>query len=267
MLIFAIDDEPVLLETLRDAIARAEPGADLRAFPLGKAALRAMEEEGVRPDVIFTDIRMPGLSGLELAVRLKTVSPNSRIIFVTGFEEYAMQAFRLHASGYLLKPVDAAQVREELDALRRPLEALRPDKLQVRCFGYFEVFWQGTPLRFGRQQAKELLAYLISREGDACTMEQISTALWEDDNDLAATGVRIRTLLNDLRTTLRSIGMEKAIVRRRGWIAVDRKEIDCDFYRLLDGDVAALNSFHGLFMQQYSWAELTAGSLEFRYFE
>ena len=265
MLIFAIDDEPVLLETLRDAIAQAEPRASIRAFPLGKAALCAMEEEGVRPDVIFTDIRMPGLSGLELAIRLKTVSPNSRVVFVTGYEEYAMQAFRLHASGYLLKPVDAEQVREELDVLRRPLEVLQPDKLQVRCFGYFEVFWKGIPLRFGRLQAKELFAYLISREGDACTMEQISTALWENENDLAATGVRIRTLLNDLRATLRSINMENVIVRRRGWIAVDRKEIDCDFYRLLDGDVTALNSFNGLFMQQYSWAELTAGNLEFRY--
>lgn len=267
MLIFAIDDEPILLQNLHDAIAEAEPQASIRTFRLGKEALEAIQTEHLSPDVVFTDIRMPGISGLELAVRLKTLVPGMRIVFVTGYDEYALEAFRIHANGYLLKPVNAAKIREELNVFERPVMESRPEKLQVHCFGYFEVFWQGTPLRFQRLQTKELLAYLVSRDGQACTMEQISTALWENEGDMAVTGTRIRNLVNDLRTTLRGIGMEQVMIRHRGWIAVNRQMIDCDYYRMLDGDVAAMDAFNGQFMQQYSWAELTAGALEFRFWE
>ena len=262
MLIFAVDDEPKQLQNLHNAIAGAEPGAVIRDFLLGSAALDAVKNEALRPDVVFSDIRMPGVSGLELAVQMKILSPDTRIVFVTGYEEYAMGAYRRRVSGYVLKPVDAAQIREELDAMPHVRPALQ--KLRVQCFGYFEVYWQEKPLHFQRMQTKELFAYLISREGAACTNEQISTALWEDEWDLHVTLPRIRVLLSDLRQTLKGIGMEGVLIRKRGWMAVDRSRIDCDYYRLHDGDIAALNSFRGQFMQQYSWAELTAGELDCR---
>ena len=88
--------------------------------------------------------------------------------------------------------------------------------------------------------------------------------LWEDESDLNVTVPRIRVLLSDLRATLRGIGQEDVLLRKRGWAAVDRRQLDCDYFRLLEGDVAALNAFRGQFMQQYSWAELTAGALDFR---
>ena len=262
MMIFAIDDEPKLLRKLHASIAEAEPGAEVRDFLLGSEALDAVRDEGLRPEVVFSDIRMPGVSGLEMALRLKTLSPRTRIVFVTGYDDYALDAFRLHANGYLLKPVNAAKIREELDALPSP--PVPTEKLRVQCFGYFEVFWRDKPLHFGRQQTKELPAYLISRNGAACTNQQISAALWENECNMAAANNRIRALLSDLRSTLKDIGMEDVVVRRRGWIAVDPKRIDCDYYRMLEGDIAALNSFCGTFMQQYGWAELTAGELHFR---
>lgn len=267
MLIFAIDDEPKQLQNLHAAITEAVPGAELRDYQLGSAALNAIQQEGLRPDVVFSDIRMPGVSGLELAVRVKSLSPDSRVVFVTGYDDYALEAYRRHVNGYLLKPVEAAHIREELEALDISPRDRASELLRVKCFGYFEVFWQDKPLHFQRLQTKELLAYLISREGTACTNEQISTALWEDEGDLSVTIPRIRTLLSDLRATLKSIGMEDLILRRRGWVAIDRKRIDCDYYRMLDGDVQALNSFRGQFMQQYSWAELTAGELDFHYYD
>ena len=116
-----------------------------------------------------------------------------------------------------------------------------------------------------RQQAKELLAYLISREGAACTNGEISAALWEDEGDLRITTNRIRTLLSDLRVTFKRIGMEDALIRHRGSIAVNRARFDCDFFRMQNGDIDAVNAFRGEFMVQYSWAEITAGMLEFRY--
>ena len=99
MLIFTIDDEPKSLRMLHKAIAEAAPEADIQDFPLGTAAIKAITEQGKRPDIVFTDISMPELDGLGLAVRLKQASPFSKIVFVTGYSEYTLEAFRLHASG------------------------------------------------------------------------------------------------------------------------------------------------------------------------
>ena len=75
---------------------------------------------------------------------------------------------------------------------------------------------------------------------------------------------RLRHLVGDLRKTLASIGMEDILVRRSGRLAILRDKVDCDFYRMVDGDMEAVNTFTGEYMAQYSWAEMTAGRLTFR---
>lgn len=266
MRIFLIDDEVSACNSMERILRQIRPEAELIAFSRGQAALDAIEREGLRPDVVFSDIQMPGLSGLSLAVKLRTVCPSAKVIFVTGYDEYAVEAYRLHAYGYVMKPLNSERVQEELAHLEQ-LTALaaKPETLTVRCFGYFEVFWQNKPLHFQRQQTKELLAYLISREGAACTNGEISTALWETEDDMKATSARIRTLLHDLRGTLKAIGMEDVLIRHRASIAINRSRVDCDFYRMQKGDMDAINSFTGEFMVQYSWAEMTAGMLMFNY--
>lgn len=245
------------------AIAEAEPGAEFRAFQKASAVLQAIFQ-GAVPDVVFSDIELPGVSGLALAVEIKKLAPEAKIIFVTAFPRYAADAFRLHVSGYIVKPVSAERVREELDQLNLVRSAPEPDKLQVQCFHHFEVFWHGEPVIFQRKQSKELLAYLIDQEGRACTAEEIAAALWEDDVDMKAAKARIRVLLHDLRATLREIGMEDILIRERRQIAVRRDRLDCDYYRLLAGDMEAVNAFGGTYMTEYSWAELTVGRLQFR---
>ncbi len=135
------------------------------------------------------------------------------------------------------------------------------NRLEVRCFGYFDVMWQGQPLIFARKQSKELLAYLIDREGAACSSGEIALALWEDEVDEKSEKNRIRVLINDLKNTLKGIGMEDVLIRDRREIAVNRELLDCDYYRLLKGDMTTLDSYMGEYMKQYGWAELTNGRL------
>lgn len=263
MTILAIDDEPKALRLLHEAIAAAEPNAEINDFTDGEEALIAIREQGLSPDVVFSDIELPGMTGLAFAVELKKLAPNTKIIFVSGFPKYAADAYTLHANGYIVKPVYADRVRAELDHLNLPTAEPEPDKLQVRCFGHFEVFWHGKPVIFQRKQSKELLAFLIDREGRACTSEEIAAALWEDD-DSSAAKARIRLILHDLRTTLQGIGMDAVLIRARRQLAVRRDMLDCDYYRMLEGDTEAINAFGGTYMTEYSWAELTTGRLQFR---
>ena len=164
MIIFAIDDEIAMLSELHHAIEEARPGTEIHDFRFGAEALDAISKERIIPDLIFSDIELPGMNGLNLAVRIKQLAPKAKIVFVTGYSQYAVEAFRQHINGYVLKPIDAAQIRKELDYLTEPYRQ-ESDKLQVRCFGYFEVFWHGKPVSFGRKQTKELLASIAGEKG------------------------------------------------------------------------------------------------------
>lgn len=265
MLILAIDDEARMLHMLQEAISEAAPQATVRGFSNGRLAIDAIEREKLQPDFIFSDIMMPELNGLELAVRLKTAAPSAKLIFVTGYSDYALSAYQLHASGYIVKPVEPERIREELENHTTASRAADAEgKLLVHCFGAFEVFWMGKPLSFGRQQTKELFAWLVDRRGAYGSAEEIIAALWEDEGNLSAAKHRLRNLVSDLRKTLSDVGQESLLLRRRNQLAIQPEMLACDYYRMLDGDMDATNTFYGEYMAQYSWAELTKGALIFR---
>ena len=113
------DDEPHLAEHLRARLSAAWPGIDV--LPLaanGLEALRAIEDEA--PQVAFLDIRMPGLTGLELAGR---IAPRTHVVFVTAYDEYAVEAFERDAVDYLLKPVSDDRLARCVERLKRKLVA------------------------------------------------------------------------------------------------------------------------------------------------
>lgn len=74
-------------------------------------------------DVAFLDIEMPGMSGIELAKKLKDIKPYLNIIFVTAYTDYALEVHSLYVSGYLLKPIKKEDVVTALDNLRNPIKA------------------------------------------------------------------------------------------------------------------------------------------------
>ena len=268
MHIIAVDDERLLLETLQRKIQEAAPAARVKAFSRTSDVLRALQEKGLRPDVAFLDIEMPGMRGLELAKKIREASPSTQIIFVTGYSEYAVEAFHLHARGYVLKPVTTERIREELDHLGRPesqtIQEGGPERLKIQCFGYFEVFWKGEPLLFSRRQTRELLAFLVDRKGAVCSSGDIITALWEEETNLRRKGAYLRTLTADLRQVLKEIGQDEVLIRQHNQWAIRPELLDCDYYRFLEGDIDAVNAYHGEYMLQYSWAEMTAAQLIFR---
>ena len=71
-------------------------------------------------------------------------------------------------------------------------------------------------------------------------------------------------LINDLKKTLQSIGMERVLIREHRELAIRKDLIDCDYYRMLEGDMDAVNSYRGEYMMEYSWAEITNADLRFR---
>ena len=170
MKILITDDERIMREELKDALDRVSPGNLIDFAGSYDEAVQKIRAD--RYDVAFCDIQMPGQNGLVLAETLKRLSPQTNVIMVTAYAEFALDAFRLFASGYLLKPVKDRELEAALNNLRNPVPP--PEKqLTVRCFGSFEVFYKGKPLVFQRQRSKELLAYLICLRGSSASRENI----------------------------------------------------------------------------------------------
>lgn len=167
MLIFALDDEPLLLRRLCRTISDVVPDAEVRAFTRVSAALSVMEEENLRPDIVFLDIEMPGMSGMELAEKLASIDAECKIVFCTSYAQYAVEAIGLHISGhlgYLIKPITADNVKKELEYIFNAQD--KHARLEAKCFGSFEVYAGGELLAFKRSRTKELLAFrpVLSKE-------------------------------------------------------------------------------------------------------
>jgi DNA-binding LytR/AlgR family response regulator len=117
------DDEPHLSEFLKARLAALMPELNVVGIAAnGLEAIELIEREA--PDVAFLDIKMPGLSGLEVAARLGEAAP--RVVFVTAFDDYAVNAFEYHAVDYLLKPVSDERLLKTIAQLRRVRSDAQP---------------------------------------------------------------------------------------------------------------------------------------------
>ena len=253
MIAIAVDDEPLMLGALTKAIKASSDIASVASFTSCEEALDFIKSNPA--DVAFLDINMRGMGGLSLAEKMIGFCPECKIVFCTGYEEYAIPAFKLHASGYLMKPISAKDVQAEIDNIKGIRQREKP--LTVRCFGNFEVYAKGEKLAFKRSKTKELFAFLVDRNGAGVTVAEIGVALLEDDEDQKSQNY-IHQLFRDLRQSLEAVGMGEIFERNQYFYSINPEKLDCDYYTYLK---TGSPPFRGEYMSQYSWAEETCGLL------
>ena len=253
MIAIAVDDEILMLGALAAAVKASPDISEVFQFSGCDEALTFVKERSV--DIAFLDINMRGMGGLALAKKIIDFCPDCKIVFCTGHEEYAISAFKLHASGYLMKPVSAKDVQEEIDNIIGIRQ--RQKLLTVKCFGTFEVFARGEKLTFKRSKTKELFAFLVDRNGAGVTVAEIGVALWENDEEQKNHNY-IHQLFRDLRQSLEAVGAEEIFERNNYFYSFNPEKLDCDYYAYLK---TGKPEFRGEYMSQYSWAEETCGLL------
>jgi two-component SAPR family response regulator len=253
MIAIAVDDEILMLGALVAAIKASPDISEVSQFSDCDEALDFVKGNAV--DVAFLDINMRGMGGLALAEKITSFCPECKIVFCTGYEEYAIPAFKLHASGYLMKPVSAKDIQVEIDNIKGIRQSQKP--LTVKCFGTFEVYARGEKLTFKRSKTKELFAFLVDRNGAGVTVAEIGVALWENDVDQKNHNY-IHQLFRDLRQSLEAVGIEGIFERNNYFYSLNPEKLDCDYYSYLK---TGKPEFRGEYMSQYSWAEETCGLL------
>lgn len=252
----AVDDEVLMLGALVKAISASPDISEVTKFSSCEQALEFVKNNPA--DIAFLDINMRGMGGLALAENIIAARPDCKIVFCTGYEEYAIPAFKLHASGYLMKPISAEDVQTEIDNIKGARQKEKP--LVVKCFGNFEVYVKDEKLVFKRLKTKELFAFLVDRKGAGMTAKQICAVLFPDDMDDNKNASYLRQLIMDLKNTLKSVGAENVLRHETPCYRVDTSLIECDYLNYLE---KGKPEFRGEYMMQYSWAEETLAMLEF----
>lgn len=215
-------------------------------------------------DLALLDVEMPGMTGIELAAVHKQRQPDAAVVFLTAYPKYAVDAFAVRASGYLLKPVTpealAADVAHALSGRRKPLEG----HVVIRTFGAFDVLADGRMVEFKRAKSKEILAFLVDRQGGTATRAEVFASLWEDRAYDRGMQKHLDNCVRALRNTLREYGIEEILETTRGTLRVNPDTFVCDLYRFLEGDRDAVQAYRGEYMSAYSWANMTESLLTWR---
>ena len=250
-----VDDEKLLME---DAVAmcRELPQfREVRGFTRSDEALAWLEENPV--DLALLDVDMPGMNGIELAARIKACRPDTAIIFLTGYSEYAVEAFSVRASGYLLKPVSLERLQEDVAYALAGKKQRPAGHVVVQTFGDFDVFVDGRPVGFKMAKCKELLAYLVDRQGSGVTRAMAASILWEDRLYDRKLQKQLDVYIRSLRATLREHGIEAIFTMQNGLLRVRPEQFTCDAYLFFAGDSDTVNAYRGEYMSSYSWASMT----------
>ena len=260
MNVICVDDEFLSMRRILSMCLDMPEVSHAEGFTSAAKALSWLKEHTA--DVALLDIHMPDMNGLALAQEIRKRRPYTAIIFVTAHSQYAVDAFALHVSGYLLKPVSKERLFAELAyAASTPPFRKCEARIVVQTFGYFEITTDGKKVAFKRSKSKELLALLVDKRGSGMTRSQAQAELWEDREYNRQMQKQFDVILRSLRSTLQEYGIGEILELQRGFIRIRPELLNCDLYCFLDGDKNAAREFRGEYMTGYSWARITEGYL------
>lgn len=248
-----VDDEKYVLADLMQICQQIDLIDELHGFRNSVEAIEYLKSNEV--DVAFLDIDMPDIKGLELAKMIKVLQPSINIVFTTGYSQYAVEAFKTRASGYLLKPVKKEDIEAELKEIQKKgvVKPSTEKRIVIKTFGNFDIFIDDKLVQFPRKKSKELLAYLVDRQGSSVTRKEIASILFEDEEYSRSNQSYITKIISTLIDTLNEYKAGDLILHSQDSYAINKEMFICDAYEYLAGS----NDYPylGEYMMQYTWAE------------
>ena len=231
-----VEDELQPLQHLKKLLENNKEGIEVIGAYLNPLEAEDMIKQ-LQPDIIFLDIEMPGLNGLQLGERIQEACPDIEIVFVTAFDKYAVQAFQLYAIDYIMKPINLERLTMTVERVRT-LHSQRLSKKQsivnvrplLGCFHSLSLQWSDgkvETIKWRTAKAQELFAYLLHHRGQVIYRDTILELLWPDF-DLARGSKQLYTTIYHIRQTLKNYELEE--------ITISRQQLDIG-YRLDMGTI------------------------------
>jgi two-component system LytT family response regulator len=194
--------------------------------------LKALEELKVRnPQLVFLDINMPGMQGMDVGARILDAFPEMKIVFVTAYEQYAIEAFDLNAIDYILKPIQRARFEK---TMRKISKGITKDvvssvkRLVIKSFGMFRIGWENElPIKWRTEKTKELFAYLLMHAGLELSRDLIIDALW-GDTDVDRAVRQLHNCIYYIRKTMEEYGIDRGLISISGTYCLSIGDVDFD---------------------------------------
>ena len=248
---FVIDDDIKAQSALASALRESSVNLKIMCFTSCIDAMQKMTE--CAPDLVLMECVLGGSSSLSFASEILKAYPGCKIIFCTNYPYFAVDAYQIHASGYLMKPINKERLLSEINYFFASAEV---NTVYVKCFGRFEVSVGGELLKFKRGKTKEVLAVLVDHNGEPLSGKQICTYIWGCDDSKYLN--YLYQLFDDLRQTLRAVNAQHILIKSGNKYALNPDKVSCDYYSFLKIGVP---KFEGEYMVQYHWAEKTENYL------
>ncbi|GIP40236.1 hypothetical protein J31TS4_35160 [Paenibacillus sp. J31TS4] len=242
-----VDDEKPALKVLTRVLEELGHVQVVGAYTDPSEMLK--EVEALKPDLAFLDIEMPEMNGLELASRLLDLEEDVEVIFVTAYSQYALEAFRVNALDYLLKPVEPDLLHRTVDRVWKRRRGTTPAKApmaasRIVCFGSFEIYRPNLlePIRFPKAKAEELFAYLLVHRNTNISKWTLCDSLWPEVHSSEKNDHNLHTTVYRMKKTLRDCGIGVKISSQRGFYRMECEESsDYVAFEQAAANVAPLN--------------------------
>lgn len=177
-----LDNEPLALHYFQNKLQAFQQIQVIQAFTSVESFLNELPM--IEFDVIFLEVKLQELSGLEIADIVKTDRPYISIVFITSYQEFALQAYEIGGLDYLLKPINhtrlaktVARIEHEF-SIQQMLQQNTHTILNVQCFDQFAVYSNNRLVPFKTEKTKELFAYFILHPNIPIHRDYLIEILW-----------------------------------------------------------------------------------------
>ncbi|WP_158232164.1 response regulator [Sporosarcina sp. P20a] len=226
-----VDDEPLALQLLTHKLAAFKEVQVIKTFTNSLHLLADVQVLSF--NVAFLDISMPGIDGIDLANHLLGINPTIKIVFVSAYRDYAIQAFELNSIDYILKPLTNERLEKTITRLTQALPSvhvphLESEKpLRIQCFQEFIVQYKQEVVKWKTIKIKELFAFFLTYHREWIHRDVLIETLWPD-TEYAKAKIQLHTALSHLRKTLESLGFSKVIVFTNQSYSMKLSNFYCD---------------------------------------
>lgn len=227
-----MDDEILGLKLLKRLLKQSEYIKIIGEFTNPTVALEKIPK--LKPDVIFLDVEMPEINGIELGTKLLKNDDDMDIVFVTAYERYAIHAFKLNAVNYILKPVDKKSIKDTIERImkkRKNTKQLRNNDVNISLFGEVCILRKEDDKKVNwiTSKVEELFALLIINIEKGINKWKIIDILW-GESEIDKSQQNLYTTIYRLKKTLKEAGIKATIENNVGVYSMTLENIFCDLF-------------------------------------
>lgn len=246
-----VDDEQIMLRSFMRLSKEISNLNVIAQFENPEEALLFVQENAV--ELAFLDIKMPGMNGIELAVKIREICPSILIVFISAYDEYIRDSNLIGGDYCIVKPYKKETIEMMMQKMQILSKSLHKE-IYIQMFGRFNVLKNGVPIAL-RGKAKEILALVATRCGKEISNEEIYSVIWEGRE---YSNVKMKVYYNALKRLkeiLEAEGLSDLLLSTPRGQMLNTDIVECDYYAWKNHKVQEKDKFEGEFLSEYSWGE------------